>query len=219
MTDDQHGEGTPQQGGQGGWERLPQGDYDDGATTFVQLPEGGIDALLASNTPLAAPGHGYVPPPIAATPGTGAETDPAGTGSWPMPAEGAPWPDANQGASPDTINGFTYQPGSTGQWAFGGAPEGAAAPGQDVTGEWSIPVAGGDLPDESGEFSASALVEQWGGSPLGVLWQGRRTLSHRLGTRTPIGHVYMAGAHTTPGSGLPSVGLSAALVAQVIGPA
>jgi UDP-galactopyranose mutase len=67
--------------------------------------------------------------------------------------------------------------------------------------------------------SPRELVEQWGGSPLGVLWQGRRTLSHRLGTRTPVENVYMAGAHTTPGAGLPSVGLSAALVAQVIGPA
>jgi UDP-galactopyranose mutase len=67
--------------------------------------------------------------------------------------------------------------------------------------------------------SPRELVEQWGGSPLGVLWQGRRTLSHRLGTRTPIENVFMAGAHTTPGAGLPSVGLSAALVAQVIGPA
>jgi UDP-galactopyranose mutase len=63
------------------------------------------------------------------------------------------------------------------------------------------------------------LVEEWGGSPLGVLWQGRNTLSHRLGTRTPLANVFTAGAHTTPGSGLPSVGLSAALVAQVIGPA
>jgi UDP-galactopyranose mutase len=67
--------------------------------------------------------------------------------------------------------------------------------------------------------SPRELVEQWGGSPLGVLWQGRRTLTHRLGTRTPIENVFMAGAHTTPGAGLPSVGLSAALVAQVIGPA
>jgi UDP-galactopyranose mutase len=67
--------------------------------------------------------------------------------------------------------------------------------------------------------SPRELVEQWGGSPLGVLWQGRRTLAHRLGTRTPIGNVFMAGAHTTPGAGLPGVGLSAALVAQVIGPA
>jgi UDP-galactopyranose mutase len=67
--------------------------------------------------------------------------------------------------------------------------------------------------------SPRELVEQWNGSPLGVLWQGRGTLSHRLGTRTPIEGVHMAGAHTTPGAGLPSVGLSAALVAQVIGPA
>ena len=67
--------------------------------------------------------------------------------------------------------------------------------------------------------SPRELVEQWSGSPLGVLWQGRNTLTHRLGTTTPIGGVLMAGAHTTPGSGLPSVGLSAALVAQVIGPA
>jgi phytoene dehydrogenase-like protein len=67
--------------------------------------------------------------------------------------------------------------------------------------------------------SPRELVEEWNGSPLGVLWQGRNTLTHRLGTRTPIDGVFMAGAHTTPGSGLPSVGLSAALVAQIIGPA
>lgn len=63
------------------------------------------------------------------------------------------------------------------------------------------------------------LVKDWNGSPQGVLWQGRGTLKHRLGSRTPITGVYVAGAHTTPGAGLPSVGLSAALVAQLIGPA
>jgi phytoene dehydrogenase-like protein len=63
------------------------------------------------------------------------------------------------------------------------------------------------------------LVQQWNGSPQGVLWQGRGTLKHRLGTSAPIEGVYLAGAHTTPGAGLPSVGLSAALVAQLIGPA
>lgn len=63
------------------------------------------------------------------------------------------------------------------------------------------------------------LVEAWGGSPLGVLWQGRRTVRERLGPRTPIPGVYAAGAHATPGSGLPYVGLSAALVAQEVGPA
>lgn len=62
-------------------------------------------------------------------------------------------------------------------------------------------------------------VQTWNGSPQGVLWQGRGTLTHRLGTRTPLANVFMAGAHTTPGAGMPSVGLSAALVAQVVGPA
>lgn len=63
------------------------------------------------------------------------------------------------------------------------------------------------------------LVQEWNGSPLGVLWQGRATLEHRLGTRTPLAGVLMAGAHTTPGAGIPFVGLGAALVAQVVGPA
>lgn len=63
------------------------------------------------------------------------------------------------------------------------------------------------------------LVEGWGGSPMGVLWQGRATVRQRLGPTTPIPGVYAAGAHATPGAGLPFVGLSAALVAQAIGPA
>lgn len=62
-------------------------------------------------------------------------------------------------------------------------------------------------------------VEQWSGSPLGVLWQGRGTTRHRLGPHTPVAGVYAAGASATPGAGLPYVGLSAALVAQAIGPA
>ncbi|MER6088479.1 2Fe-2S iron-sulfur cluster-binding protein [Streptomyces bluensis] len=173
MTDDQHGESTPQQGAHGGWERLPQGDYDDGATTFVQLPEGGIDALLASDSPLAAPGHGYVPPQITATPGAAVGTDPALTGTWTAPAEGAQWPDPNAVPQGTEQHGFTYDPGGTGQWAFEEVPqEGAgagSAPGHDVTGQWSIPVAGGDIPDESGEFSTSSLVEQWGGTPPATL--------------------------------------------------
>ena len=62
-------------------------------------------------------------------------------------------------------------------------------------------------------------VEQWGGSPLGVLWQGRGTVRHRLGPQTPLAGVYATGASATPGAGLPFVGLSAALVAQAVGPA
>ncbi len=63
------------------------------------------------------------------------------------------------------------------------------------------------------------LVERWGGSPLGVRWQGRGTVRRRLGPRTPIPGVYAAGSHATPGAGLPYAGLSASLVAQVVGPA
>ncbi|KUO13592.1 (2Fe-2S)-binding protein [Streptomyces sp. DSM 15324] len=167
MTDDQHGEGAqPRSGGR--WDPLPQGDYDDGATAFVKLPEGGIDALLAADSPLAAPGHGYVPPQIAAAP-------PATDGTWAAPAGGTEWP-APQ-LPPETSGGdrFTYNPGSTGQWSFTDTSAGPAdpaaphAPGHDVTGQWSIPVAGGDLPDESGEFTTSALVEQWGGTPPATL--------------------------------------------------
>jgi UDP-galactopyranose mutase len=61
------------------------------------------------------------------------------------------------------------------------------------------------------------LVEAWGGSPHGVQWQGPRTARARLGPRTPIAGVLAAGAHATTGSGLPFAGLSAALVAEMIG--
>ncbi|MFJ9742215.1 2Fe-2S iron-sulfur cluster-binding protein [Streptomyces sp. NPDC101166] len=182
MTDDQHGQdhghqhgrdhdqgqGAPQ--GAGRWDPLPQGDYDDGATAFVKLPEGGVDALLAARgeSPLAAPGHGYVPPRITAAPDR-PDADASGTGAWPSPVGGAEWPAPASGSSVGDDR-FTYNPGSTGQWTFEETPAAPApAPGHDVTGQWSIPVAGGDLPDESGEFTASALVEQWGGAPPATL--------------------------------------------------
>ncbi|MFJ4813540.1 2Fe-2S iron-sulfur cluster-binding protein [Streptomyces longwoodensis] len=182
MTDDQHadrhGQDAPRSGGR--WDPLPQGEYDDGATAFVQLPEGGIDALLSGDSPLAAPGQ-YVPPQIQAnTPHEGAPAPgDTGTGAWAAPAGGVQWPEPG----PPTSGGdrFTYHPGATGQWTFDdtaahtagpptGVPEPAPGPGHDVTGQWSIPVAGGDLPDESGEFTTSSLVEQWGGgSPPATL--------------------------------------------------
>ncbi|MET7389922.1 (2Fe-2S)-binding protein [Streptomyces sp. NPDC005529] len=189
MTDDQHEEGARRSGGR--WDPLPQGDYDDGATAFVKLPEGGIEALLASREPLAAPGHGYVPPQIDVTPGPPDAGDPAAAGTWGAQGGGS-WPDPNaaqQGAGAHDDR-FAYQPGATGQWEYaeyadtapegtgrgagydGGhdaAREGEHGTGHDVTGQWSIPVAVGDLPDESGEFTTSALVEQWGGTPPATL--------------------------------------------------
>ncbi|WP_128378609.1 (2Fe-2S)-binding protein [Streptomyces cavernae] len=160
MTDDQHrgnGHGrTP--GTPGAWE--PTGEYDSDATAFVQLPEGGVDELLA------APGHGYTPPRIE-QPLPNPESP-----SWPAPPANAPgWPEPEQ-PSRGAQEGFEYHPGSTGQWDFPNASQdapadsrhdAAEAAGQDVTGQWSIPVADGDIPDESGEFSASSLATQWGG--------------------------------------------------------
>ncbi|MBY9073726.1 FAD-dependent oxidoreductase [Nocardioides sp. WL0053] len=69
------------------------------------------------------------------------------------------------------------------------------------------------------DLSPRDLVETYGGSPYGVLWQGRTTLRHRLGTTTPVTNVFCAGAHAAPGAGVPFVGLSAALVAQAVGKA
>jgi UDP-galactopyranose mutase len=62
-------------------------------------------------------------------------------------------------------------------------------------------------------------VETWGGSPYGVLWQGRATVRHRLGTATPLAGVYCAGASVAATSGLPFATLTAAVVAEQVGPA
>lgn len=65
--------------------------------------------------------------------------------------------------------------------------------------------------------TAKDMVMDWNGSPYGVLWRGRNTLTHMLGNNGPISGLYLSGAHTHPGAGLPQVGLSAANVAQLIG--
>ncbi|WP_326787477.1 2Fe-2S iron-sulfur cluster-binding protein [Streptomyces sp. NBC_00151] len=171
MTDDQHEEGASRGGSR--WDPLPQGDYDDGATAFVKLPEGGIEALLAAREPLAAPGHGYVPPQINVAPAPPAAADPDTGGTWAGQGGNTQWPDPDAGQPRGGAHDdrFTYHPGSTGQWQFeDGAGQGRPqGPGHDVTGQWSIPLAAGDLPDESGEFTTSALVEQWGSTPPATL--------------------------------------------------
>ncbi|KOY59621.1 2Fe-2S iron-sulfur cluster-binding protein [Streptomyces sp. XY332] len=94
-----------------GWEPVPQGgEYDSDATAFVKLPQDMLDAL-GTGEPLAAPGHGYVPPPMIVPLGS-ASADPAATGTWTIPVQ---WPDA----------GTTPQ-GGTG--SGGSAAAGAAAP-------------------------------------------------------------------------------------------
>ncbi|MEV6751807.1 2Fe-2S iron-sulfur cluster-binding protein [Streptomyces sp. NPDC051214] len=182
MSDDRH-DTNAANAANGGWQPHPQGEYDSDATAFVQLPEGALDF---DHSPLAAPGHGYVPPQITVTPTTADATDPAATGVWVMPPEvtgaGAAgtgvqnvrWPDAGGVPEPEPPvhhQEHAYDPRATGQWSFheaeGHAP--AAPAPADVTGQWSIPVANGDLPDESGEFTAPSLAAQWGGTPPATL--------------------------------------------------
>ncbi|MFD3541234.1 2Fe-2S iron-sulfur cluster-binding protein [Streptomyces sp. NPDC058662] len=79
-----------------GWEPVPHGgDYDSDATAFVKLPQDMLDAL-GTGEPLAAPGHGYVPPPMIVPLGS-ASTDPAATGTWTLPVQ---WPEAGAAAAP-----------------------------------------------------------------------------------------------------------------------
>ncbi|GAA1941754.1 phytoene desaturase family protein [Nocardioides marmoribigeumensis] len=76
-----------------------------------------------------------------------------------------------------------------------------------------------DLVETRVDLSPRQLVEQWSGSPAGVLWQGRATVTDRLSVETPLPGVYAAGAHTGGGGWVPFVGLTAAVVADAIGPA
>ncbi|MFJ2087702.1 2Fe-2S iron-sulfur cluster-binding protein [Streptomyces sp. NPDC087901] len=168
----------------GGWEPTPQGgEYDAEATAFVHLPPEDL-----ANIPLAAPGQGYVPPMILPlTPAAGLDPAATGSWIVPTPdhqdqhgrpgpqgpgAESAPaavhWPDPNQQqtpygypqpgpqASPEYPDRYPVDPAATGQWNF--AESGGPAEPAGHTGQWTIPVADGELPEESGEFSASALA-------------------------------------------------------------
>ncbi|MER7465511.1 2Fe-2S iron-sulfur cluster-binding protein [Streptomyces sp. NPDC097981] len=92
--------GTADRTGAGwGWEPVPQGgEYDNDATAFVKLPQDMLDAL-GTGEPLAAPGHGYVPPPMIVPLGS-ASADPTATGTWAIPVQ---WPEA--GAAPQAETG------------------------------------------------------------------------------------------------------------------
>ncbi|MEU9414893.1 2Fe-2S iron-sulfur cluster-binding protein [Streptomyces sp. NPDC048272] len=78
-----------------GWEPVPHGgEMDSDATAFVKLPQEMLDAL-DNREPLAAPGHGYVPPPMIVPLGSGS-ADPSATGTWTMPVQ---WPEAGTAAA------------------------------------------------------------------------------------------------------------------------
>ncbi|WND37296.1 2Fe-2S iron-sulfur cluster-binding protein [Streptomyces sp. BB1-1-1] len=159
---DQHGGGTPPSGGR--WDPLPQGDYDDGATAFVKLPEGGVDALLASaDSPLAAPGHGYVPPQITVAPATTAGTDPAATGTWAMPTapvDGTQWHVPDAGQEPAAHQGYAEYPRQD--------PYGGSAP-YDTNAPYDVHAGQGDRftyrPGATGQWDFSEAAASDGTAP------------------------------------------------------
>ncbi|WP_432150525.1 2Fe-2S iron-sulfur cluster-binding protein [Streptomyces sp. bgisy029] len=142
-----------------GWEPTPQsGEYDADATAFVQLPPEDLAAI-----PLAAPGHGYVPPMIVPlTPAAG--LDPAATGSWVVrtqsqqqaeadrraqeqPPGAVHWPDPN-----DQGGGYAQQPyqdtsHSTAQWNF-----------TEAIGEQAGQPGAGEYADQAGQAGQGDYV-------------------------------------------------------------
>ncbi|MFF3768435.1 2Fe-2S iron-sulfur cluster-binding protein [Streptomyces sp. NPDC001922] len=171
---------------QQGWQPLPQGEYDIEATAFVQLPEGLLDmvAMPPGSDPLAAPGHGYVPPPI--TPGTaggdsGAPAHPAppadpGAGQWTMPF--------GDGAAPHHPAPETHWPAPGEERPSYGAAHDTGWTGPNAegpAGPWTVPPAADDIPDESGEYllrdsGGAGGTGQWQvhGAASGTRWDAER---------------------------------------------
>lgn len=176
-----------------GWEPVPQGgEYDSDATAFVKLPQDMLDAL-GTGEPLAAPGHGYVPPPMIVPLGS-VSTDPAATGTWAIPVQ---WPEAGASApvdsatAPAPVGGpipasipipasvaaaFAEaepepDPAATAEWRFPDVPQ---EPEGGARGQWAMPSEmsymphvphGSELPGQTGEFRRSAPAADWSQAP------------------------------------------------------
>ncbi|MEU6080554.1 2Fe-2S iron-sulfur cluster-binding protein [Streptomyces sp. NPDC047108] len=148
-------QGSHPQRGPHGWEPLPQGEYDSDTTAFVRLPDNLLDpsAVPPGADPLAAPGHGYVPPPL--TPESG--------------ASGAHGPAGGHGANPSASD----DPRATGQWTMPfadthGGQGGWGDAGGAAAGQWSVPIAPDDPVGESGEYlveGRSRPSAPYGGPP------------------------------------------------------
>lgn len=158
--------GHPQE--RGAWQPIPQGgEYDAEATAFVQLPPTRSDGAGA---PLAAPGHGYVPPTIdQQRPDSGvAPAGPAGAGQWapqtpqaqPDPYGYGPPPGQGQGhaqgygASGATGPHVPHDPQATGQWSF------ADTDAVDSAGP-AGPAGSADSRTEQAPPAPSQLTGQW----------------------------------------------------------
>ncbi|MEU8433967.1 (2Fe-2S)-binding protein [Streptomyces sp. NPDC029216] len=154
-----------------GWEPVPQGgDYDSDATAFVQLPQEMLDAL-DTGEPLAAPGHGFVPPPMIMPLGSAGSTDPSATGTWTMPVQ---WPEAGgapaQAPAADAAPARGPIPASIPLPASVAAAFAAAEPdahaefhgGAQPDGTHAAAHAGSHLSSHAGAHGAAQHVDQYG---------------------------------------------------------
>ncbi|WP_326697763.1 2Fe-2S iron-sulfur cluster-binding protein [Streptomyces sp. NBC_01754] len=203
-----------------GWQPTPQsGEYDAEATAFVHLDPDDLAGL--GGDPLAAPGHGYVPPMILPlTPAAG--LDPSATGSWVVRTQsrreraaeseeapgtsGAPeavhWPDPNEREPyerqhyPDTYP-HTYPDGSPGYEQT-----------SSTTAQWnftdSLPEAGpaghpapADQPPPAGSAQPMGHIGPMGhAEPTGH--------SESLGHTEPVSHTESSGHAESTGPTEPS---------------
>ncbi|MET9999663.1 2Fe-2S iron-sulfur cluster-binding protein [Streptomyces microflavus] len=149
MSNEEHPGGHGEQGPDpryGGWEPTPQsGEYDADATAFVQLPPEDL-----AGVPLAAPGHGYVPPMILPlTPAAG--LDPAATGSWVVQTQSQQQAQAERRAQ-EAAPGAVHWPDPNEQGGY-------AQPYQDTshsTAQWNFTEAMGEQSGQSGQSGADA---------------------------------------------------------------
>ncbi|MFJ1543468.1 2Fe-2S iron-sulfur cluster-binding protein [Streptomyces sp. NPDC088246] len=179
MSNEDHNDqyGQREQPQHGGWQPTPQGgEYDAEATAFVHLPPEDL-----ADIPLAAPGHGYVPPMILPlTPAAG--LDPAATGSWVMqtqsqqergtgaeqPASDAVhWPDPNQqqpqyGYEYPQQEQYQETPAATGQWNFTESAESTQFAEFGGYADHSGQAGHAALADHSGQAGHAALADHSG---------------------------------------------------------
>jgi aerobic-type carbon monoxide dehydrogenase small subunit (CoxS/CutS family) len=172
----------------GGWQPIPHGEYDADATAFVQLPpEGALDmapleapghgyvppmitpltpadvtdpaatAAWAAHRTAGEPAEVRWPEPASASEQGEPQADSHATGQWTFPGHGDGTAYGNTYG-----NGTVYGNGPAyGDEAGAGSGAEPVQAASELTGQWTIPVANGDLPDESGEFTTSALKSQW----------------------------------------------------------
>ncbi|MFI8101789.1 2Fe-2S iron-sulfur cluster-binding protein [Streptomyces sp. NPDC086023] len=104
-------------------------------------PSGAWNAVPSAEWPEAGAGA------VGAMGAGQADAGSAGAGAWGAVPAGD-WPEAG---------GLAH--GDTAEWRFPDAD--GTSGGAALTGQWSIPVAQGDLPEESGEYTRSTLAPEW----------------------------------------------------------